>query len=350
MTKKTIKIGIIGLGWVSQHRHIPTLKRDARFEIVGVADRHPALAAECARRFGIPRHCGASSVAEIDWLTNVDALDVVTSPMSHAALIGDALRAGKHVITEKPFTMSVAEGAQLVELAARTQQQLCIVHNFQFASSCMALKRDMARGRLGTLRSVVATQWGNPMRRLPTWYQCLPAGLFYDESPHLLYLLRALAPGELTLDTVHSIASTTGNTTPASIDAHYSCLSAHGRLPVSLSLRFEAPVSEWHVAVMGDQGVGIVDIFRNIYLYLPNDRAHTTLTVLRTSWWATWQHWLAHVVNGPKHLTGRLLYGNPEIFNQFAQAVLNGKTAQGNSAADALAVLKMQHAIIQRLS
>ena len=341
-----IRVGVIGLGWVSTHRHLPALLRNPAFEVVGVADRDADLATRVARKFRIPRHCRASSIAEVDWIDGVDAVDVVTAPMSHHALIRDALLRGKHVITEKPFAMTVAEGTELVTLAERQGRRLAIVHNFQFASSTERLLADMAADRLGAIRSIVAFQWGNPNRRLPTWFEQLPTGLFFDESPHLLYLVRRLAPSPLHLVHVDSCPSTTGLRTPASIDASYRASVDGHDIPVTVSCRFEAPLSEWHVAVLGDKAAGIVDVFRDIYLHLPNDGRHVTSTVLRTSWRATLMHWARHLVNGPLHLTGRLLYGNKTVFQRFADAIGSGLPPQGISGQDALAVLKMQHAII----
>ena len=345
-----IKIGIIGLGWVSTHRHLPALRRNPRFEVVGVADRDPELARACAKRFGVQAHCGATRVADVSWMDQVNAVDVVTAPMSHHPLVRDALRAGKHVITEKPFAMSVELGEELVALAASADRRLAIVHNFQFASSAQRLLADMANGRIGTVRSIVATQWGNPRRRLPTWYEDLPSGLFFDESPHLLYLVRRLSPGPLQLVGVDSCPSTGGLKTPASVDASYRSTGSSGTIPVTVSCRFEAPLSEWHVAVLGDAGAGVVDVFRDIYLHLPNDGAHVMSTVLRTSWRATWDHWKAHFRNGPLHLSGKLLYGNDEVFRRFAQAIDTSTAPADISGSDALDVLRMQMSIIERVS
>src|SRR4029079_1514852 len=143
-------------------------------------------------------HCGAD-LAAVPWLDQVEAVVVATTPFTHFDTIRAALRLGKHVLTEKPFAMTVGEGKELVALAKDTGRVLAIVHNFQFARSTRALIRDIEGGALGNIRGVVARQYGNPGRRLPTWYQDLPLGLFYDESPHLLYLLRRLSPAPLHL-------------------------------------------------------------------------------------------------------------------------------------------------------
>jgi scyllo-inositol 2-dehydrogenase (NADP+) len=345
-----VRIGLVGLGWVSTHRHLPALRANPLFDVVGVADRHDGLAATWARKLGLRHHVQASRIDDIPWLDEVDAIDVVTAPMSHHALIRDALLRGKHVLTEKPFAMTVAEGEELVALAARQQRVLAIVHNFQFASSMQRLLHDLDSGAIGAVRSIGAMQWGNPGRRLPTWYEELPAGLFFDESPHLLYLLRRLSPAPLQLRHVEGWPSTMGLRTPAAIDASFQADTPHGPIPLTLSCRFEAPLSEWHVSVAGDRAAGFVDVFRDIYIRLPNDGRHEAPQVLRTSWQATLQHWARHFVNGPLHLRGKLLYGNTTVVERFGRAVLEGGAPEGIAATDALAVLKLQHEIITRAS
>lgn len=348
--KRRVRIGVVGLGWVATHRHLPALRANPLFDVVGVADRNPSLAAVWARKLRVRHHAQASRIAEIPWLGEVDAVDVVTAPMSHHALIRDALMAGKHVLTEKPFAMSVAEGEELLAMAAIHRRVLGIVHNFQFAESMKRLLDDLHSGAIGTVRSLSATQWGNPERRLPNWYEELPAGLFFDESPHLLYLLRRLAPGVLKLRHVNAWPSTKGLRTPAAIDVAFDAEAPQGTVPVALSCRFESPLSEWHVSVLGDRAVGLVDVFRDIYIRLPNDGRHETIQVLRTSFQATLQHWMRHFINGPLHLSGRLLYGNPTVVERFGRAVLDGGQPEGISGEDALAVLKMQHDIMGRAS
>jgi scyllo-inositol 2-dehydrogenase (NADP+) len=345
---RPLRIGIIGLGWVSTHRHVPAIRRSGRFELIGVADRNPASAKAWGERLGV-RHCIASSIDQVDWLDDVDAVDVATSPMSHYPLILAALGRGKHVITEKPFTMSRAEGAELEAVASRSALQLNVVHNFQFAPATRRLLRDLDSGRLGPVRSIVACQWGNPSRRLPVWYQQLPGGLFYDESPHLLYLMRRLAGGDLRLQGVDACASTTGNATPASIDASYRVSLPHGDIPVTMSCRFESPLSEWHVAVLGDGGAGMLDVFRNIYTFLPNDGAHGAAQVVRTSLAASWSHWVQHLTNGPAHFAGRLLYGNEQVFKDFGEAIRSGSPSPHTSAAHAKGVLEMQWEILDAI-
>ena len=341
-TPAPVRVACFGAGWVTVNRHIPAMRRHGGFDVRLIVDRHPERARAAAARTGVPGHLAADSADALP-LDEVDAVSCGTAPFGHHAILRGALERGLHVITEKPFTMTVAQGEELVELARRRRRVLAIVHNFQFAASAVKLQRWLAGGRLGRVRAVWAVQLSNPARRLPDWFDELPFGLFYDESPHLLYVARALAGGELEPVAVTAHPSTRGlRNTPAQIDAQLRC----GDVPVSVQMNFEAPVSEWHVAVVGERALGIVDLFRDIAVHVPNDRGHRALDVLRTTASSTWHHWRGYLRSGLGHARGTLLYGNEEVFRRFHAAIATGREPAGIGPDDALAVLRLQHWIV----
>jgi scyllo-inositol 2-dehydrogenase (NADP+) len=342
-----IRIASLGMGWVTTHRHLPTILANPSFKLVGLIDRdEKRLQSALKNNQSLKRAC-VSKLQDVPWINEIDAITLGSSPFSHYALIKEALQLGKHVLTEKPFTMTVPEGEELVALAEDKKLILGIVHNFQFSNGARVLDRDLASGRLGKLTSVIAIQYSNPRRRLPKWYQDLPLGLFYDESPHLLYLLRKYAPSIPELQSVDVVPSTMGNATPACVTARYRAFRSDGvEIPLLLVLMFETPVSEWHLTLHGEECLADLDVFRDIYIRLPNDGLHVTSTVVRTSMLASLQHWGQHFTSGVSHLLGTLRYGNQEVFGRFAKAVKDGVPPTGISAQDALAVLKMQHEIV----
>lgn len=348
-----LRVLSIGLGWVATNRHLPVMTASPAYQVVGVADRRPERAEAVARNFKVPNSYSAPELAEgdglhkIPWLDEVEAVIIGASPFAHHVLAKSALRAGKHVLTEKPFAMTVEEGEELVALARETGLTLAVVHNFQFARSTQRLLNDLKSGRIGKIRSMTGVVFGNPRRRLPEWYEELPMGLFYDESPHLYYLLRAVVPNPLQPLRCDVFPGTDGKATPAQLSQWFTSTSEDGAtIPVHLSMNFESPLSEWHLQVHGENAFADVDIFRDIYLCLPNDEAHTASTIIRTSLQSTWQHWLQHFPCGWRHLRGRMWYGNEEVFRRFAAAVREGKQPEGIGPEDALAILKMQHAAL----
>jgi predicted dehydrogenase len=340
---------VVGLGWVAINRNLPILSGRREYELVGVVDRNRDRAFETAERFKCRRAAAADSLADVPWLDEVDLVCVSTGPQAHHQLLREGLLTDKDVLTEKPFAMTVEEGEELVSLAARNGRMLGVVHNFQFASSTRKLLNDIERGRLGQIRSIEARQLSNPARELPSWYDDLPLGLFYDESPHFLYLLSRIAPGPLHLLRSEAFPGTTGRRTPAAVEVKYRCQISNGTIPVHMGMNFEASISEWHLTVFGDEALGDVDIFRDIYIRLPNDGAHTTRTTFRTTALATRQHWGQHLSRGIAHLRGRLYYGTDEVFARFAAALIDRREPEGIGADDALSVLRLQHQAIDRV-
>jgi predicted dehydrogenase len=254
----------------------------------------------------------------------------------------EARLAGIDVLTEKPFTLKMSDAHHQAE---SSNTVVAVMHNFQFARSAQGLWADIASGSLGDIRSAQAVQWSSETRRLPEWYEGLPLGLFFDESPHLLYLLRRLAP-ELIFETAHIRPSPGGRATPSSVWASYSS-GGSKPYPLELAVNFDASLSEWHFAVHGSKAVGVVDLFRDIYLRIPRDGAHETRDVLRTSLAATMRHWRGFASSGYLHVRGRLRYGVDEVIARFGAAIVKRDDPPECGRLDALAIRAMQEDLIR---
>lgn len=319
MSKPPIRIAAVGLGWVSQNRHLPAIAANrARYELAGVVDPNLERAQSIAARYRT-RAAAARTLADVAWLEDVDAIMVGAPPFAHAALIDEAIASGKHVLTEKPFVMNIADGERLVKKALAAHRVLAIVHNFQFSRSFKKLQRVVRDRKLGEIRSVWAMQLSNPKRRLPEWYRSLPGGLFFDESPHLLYLVRRLLP-ELSLIEARITPSATGESTPGEV---YAQLRNPSGQTATLLMNFEAALSEWHLIVTGELGTADLDVFRDILTFLPNDGRHDAKDILRTSYRGIRDHLLGTLSSGARYYLKQLDYGNREIVTRFADAIHN---------------------------
>lgn len=337
-----VRVAAVGLGWVTLNRHIPTLKAVPGYELIGVIDSHQGRALDVASRLGLQRHAQTSSLADVDWLDEIDAVTIGVPPMGHHALTMDALRRGKHVLTEKPFAMTVEEGEAMSQASLESGRALCVVHNFQFSRSYLRLRQDLEAGMLGQIRHVYAQQLSNPGRRLPKWYEALPGGLFFDESPHLLYLVSDLLP-DATLHWSRITPSSSGLNTPARVISEFTQAIGAG---ATVIMDFEAAVSEWHLVVVGSSATADVDLFRDIYIRVPDDGEHVAAKILRTSGAALGQHLAGTVRSGLRFLTGNLRYGNDEVFRRFAESIRAGSSPKAIGADSALRVLSLQHEIL----
>lgn len=108
----TLKIAAIGYGDIAQRRHFPQLQElRGRAELVAIAGRDPTRLAACAARFAVPRWSTDPATLAAD--ADIDAILVLTAPDTHAAFAELAIRAGKHVMVEKPLVPTLAEATRL---------------------------------------------------------------------------------------------------------------------------------------------------------------------------------------------------------------------------------------------
>jgi predicted dehydrogenase len=338
-----VSLAAIGLGWVTTNRHIPALRRCSQARLIGVIDHQSGRAAALARQLSLKRSATAHSAADVSWLDQVDAVTIGTPPGTHYSLARSYLDAGKHVLVEKPLAMTVDEAEQLIALANDRGRVLAVVHNFQFTRSVRRTKQLMRSGRLGDIRSMWAVQLSNPKRRLPAWYEQLPLGLFYDESPHFFYLLRHLTECEPKFQRIDVLRDRDGAETPARVSV---LLDACG-IPVQIDMNFQAPLSEWHIGVLGSKGAAFVDIFRDILVVVPNDGSHLARDILRTSAAAMWSHGFGTLESGVLLAVGRLAYGNDEVVRRFCLACQGERDVLGGiSGIDGAAVVSMQNQVV----
>lgn len=148
-----VTIGVIGAGMVAQIAHLPAIAQVPGLRLAAIADLDLGLARGVAARFCIPRVC--ASHAELLADPAIGAVVVVTHRHRSAAIVRDALRAGKHVLCEKPMAMSLDEARELVGLSASRG----LVHAVGFmkrhdegVARALALLDELRRtGRLGRL-------------------------------------------------------------------------------------------------------------------------------------------------------------------------------------------------------
>lgn len=145
-----VRVGIIGCGKIAQVRHIPEYEANPNAEVVALYDVDHDRACELAE------HHGATAYNSLDDLLDdpdIDAVSVCTSNATHAEATIKALRAGKHVLCEKPMAVTLEECEQMVtaaEVAAKVSgAKLMIDQNQRFAKAHIRAKELLDAGRIG---------------------------------------------------------------------------------------------------------------------------------------------------------------------------------------------------------
>jgi predicted dehydrogenase len=190
MPEPSVRIAVAGLGRVFQRFHLPALLATADAELVAVCDASEERRAWARERLpDIPVEADFAQLLR----AGADALLLLTPPASHAELACAALRAGLHVLVEKPMALDRVEGAAMADAARSARRRLQIGFTRRFREPYRRLK-----ARLPSLDSSATVDFE---LRFPTasWgagsflgNDHLGGGVLDDVLPHQSDLLRWL--------------------------------------------------------------------------------------------------------------------------------------------------------------
>src|SRR3546814_641054 len=141
-----INVGLTSFGMSGRVFHGPLLKTNPNFKVVSVIQRTPRGAEEY--------FTGCRTVKKFSGLTSDPEIELVivnTPDQTHYDYTKEALEAGKHVIVEKPFTMTVAEGEELVALAEKKGLILSVFHNRRWDGGALTVREILKKGYLGRI-------------------------------------------------------------------------------------------------------------------------------------------------------------------------------------------------------
>ncbi|MEA2734840.1 MAG: scyllo-inositol 2-dehydrogenase [Humisphaera sp.] len=196
-----LSVGIIGFGRIGAE-HAGWLQSAQGIRAVATSDPTPARRA-IAEQGGLRAH---ESVASLIEDKNVDAVLVSTPTAMHHEHASAALRAGKHVMVEKPIALDLAQSKSLVELAERQQRVLSVFHNRRWDIDYLTVKQAIDAGTLGKVFNIESRigQWAScvgPAARewRPGWRNeaGFGGGGLYDWGSHFIdQLWRMMLPAK----------------------------------------------------------------------------------------------------------------------------------------------------------
>ncbi|WP_035558827.1 Gfo/Idh/MocA family oxidoreductase [Hymenobacter sp. IS2118] len=184
MTTVPIRTALLAYGMSGKLFHAPFLTAHPGFDLQAVAERH-----EQRMAFDYPNIRSYSSVAELLADPALELVVVNTPGNTHFELARQALRAGKHVLLEKPVVTSLAELEELISLAQQQNRHLLAYQNRRWDSDFGAVRRVVASGQLGTLIEAHFRfdRYKTTLNVKKFKEEPGPgSGLLYDLGPHLI--------------------------------------------------------------------------------------------------------------------------------------------------------------------
>lgn len=259
------RIGVVGCGAIARRQHIPALLA-AGAELTAFASQSVA-SAELARA-----EAGSGTVCA-DWRellgrADIDAVTICTPNALHAEQALAALAAGKHVLVEKPLTVTVAEADRIVTEAARTGLVAMTAHSARYAPAIAAMRAALSSGAVGTPTSVDAvfchsgpTAWAPEA----SWFADVAragGGALLDLGVHLIDALRWMLDDEFAR-VAASLAD--GPVEPDAVVLFTTRAGVTGTLHAGWR---SVPGARVAVTVMGDAGTLVLDD-RGVVLHRP---------------------------------------------------------------------------------
>jgi predicted dehydrogenase len=180
---REIRVALVGFGYAGRVFHAPLISatHGLRLAVIGSSQAEAVRSAH-------PDVEVVSTPGAAARHPDADLVVIATPNAAHATLAEAALLAGKHVVVDKPFTITPAEARALVALAAQVGRILTVFQNRRWDSDFLAIREELSRGRIGEvveLRSEMSRYRPEVRDR---WRERAVAGsgIWYDLGPHLI--------------------------------------------------------------------------------------------------------------------------------------------------------------------
>jgi len=242
-----LNVALCSYGMSGKVFHAPLISAEPQLNLHTILQRSSDTALE-----DYPQAYIAKSFEEVLANPDIHVVVVNTPNEYHYPMTKAALLAGKHVVTEKPFTLSLTEGKELIELAQQQQKVLAVFHNKRLETDHLTVEKILAEGKLGR---VVEIEWHyDRYRNIIThkaWKEDnLPgSGTWFDLGVHMLDSMLCLLgrPQAVNAD-MRSLRRAEGSTDYFNVCFHYA--------DMRVLLRSSTFVSEKGatVSIHGDKG------------------------------------------------------------------------------------------------
>ncbi len=183
---RKLGVAVIGAGFWGRN-HARNLKELSETRLVAICDRDEAKAKAIAELFGVDAYSDSNKMLRRE---DVEAATICTWSINLATEALKALKAGKHVLVEKPMANNLNEAKRIVELAKKKQCHLMVGFLMRFIPGLQRIKQAVDKGEIGAV--VYATA-----RRVSQWPERIgDVGVIKDLAVHDIDVMRYLFDDE----------------------------------------------------------------------------------------------------------------------------------------------------------
>lgn len=255
------KIGIIGLGIISEYHEAGIESISDIAEITGICDIDLERAKDKAAQFGAKAYRDYNELLDDE---EIRIVDIILPHHLHYPVCKAALLAGKQVIIEKPFVIHAKDGEKLIKLAKKMGCILSVAENTPFVEAYIQLKKKIQElGRIYSVKTMIAGTEIYRMVNKDSWKgrgTDSGGGVIMDAAPHSFYLLNWLF-GEITELSAYA-AKVIPNCEVEDNALITGMLKDRIFFESSFSFTAQAPWTE-RLEVYGEKGTMIIDQIRN---------------------------------------------------------------------------------------
>lgn len=239
-----IRVGVIGCGYWGP-LHIRVFNEIDGAGVTAVADLNPARLDHVAATYP-----GLQTTTDVDELLagDVDAIVIATPAGTHAALATAALRAGKHVLVEKPLATCTAEAESLAAPAEQAGRRLMVGHTFVYHAAVRALRGLIGSGVLGDIYYVDSKRVNLGLHRKDV-------DVVWDLGAHDVSILRYLLGGDAERVSAHGAAFHSAETA----EVAYVQLRYPDGVLANLHVSWLDPVKVRRMTVVGSRRMAVWD-------------------------------------------------------------------------------------------
>ena len=201
-----LRVALIGCGAIARNSHLPAYDA-AGIDVVAFCDIDGERARKARDSFD-PEGDVYTDAADVYAREDVDVVDIATHPEPREALIEDALNAGKHVLSQKPFVIDLDAGERLVTLAREQGVKLAVNQNGRWSPHFSYARHAVADGLLGDLMGAHLAVHKDFHWVADSGFDDIPHLVLYDYAIHwfdmVACLFRGREPRRVYASTAHS--------------------------------------------------------------------------------------------------------------------------------------------------